>query len=80
MTRRPRFPKPLPYYGKFYDNGGQSIALNSGRSNLNWPVYRYAETLLLHAEAENEAVGPGATRTRRSTWCAPGQDAARCAD
>ncbi|MEP6731056.1 MAG: RagB/SusD family nutrient uptake outer membrane protein [bacterium] len=58
--KSPRFPKPLPYYGKFYDNGGQSIALNSGRSNLNWPVYRYAETLLLHAEAENEANGPAA--------------------
>jgi len=56
--KSPRFPRPLPYYGKFYDNGGQSIALNSGRSNLNWPVYRYAETLLLHAEAENEANGP----------------------
>ena len=56
--KSPRFPKPLPYYGKFYDNGGQSIALNAGRSNLNWPVYRYAETLLLHAEAENEARGP----------------------
>jgi hypothetical protein len=56
--KSPRFPKPLPYYGKFYDNGGQSIALNSGRSNLNWPVYRYAETLLLYAEAENEATGP----------------------
>jgi hypothetical protein len=48
----------LPYYGKFYDNGGQSITLNNGRSNLNWPVYRYAETLLLHAETENEANGP----------------------
>ena len=56
--KSPRFPRPLPYYGKFYDNGGQSIALNSGRSNLNWPVYRYAETLLLYAEAENEANGP----------------------
>lgn len=49
---------PLPYYGKFYDNGGQSITLNAGRSNLNWPVYRYAEMLLLQAEAENEARGP----------------------
>ena len=56
--KSPRFPRPMPYYGKFYDNGGQSIAVNSGRSNLNWPVYRYAETLLLHAEAENEANGP----------------------
>ncbi|MEP6621355.1 MAG: RagB/SusD family nutrient uptake outer membrane protein [bacterium] len=58
--KSPRFARPLPYYGKFYDNGGQSIALNSGRSDLNWPVYRYAETLLLHAEAENEANGPAA--------------------
>jgi starch-binding outer membrane protein, SusD/RagB family len=56
--KTPLYPKPLPYYGKFYDNGGQSIALNSGRSDLNWPVYRYAETLLLYAEAENEAAGP----------------------
>lgn len=56
--KTPLFPNPLPYYGKFYDNGGQSIKLNSGRSDLNWPVYRYAETLLLHAEAENEANGP----------------------
>jgi hypothetical protein len=56
--KTPLFPKPLPYYGKFYDNGGVSITLNSGRSDLNWPVYRYAETLLLYAEAENEAAGP----------------------
>lgn len=56
--KSPLFAKPLPYYGKFYDNGGQSIALNSGRSDLNWPVYRYAETLLLYAEAENESTGP----------------------
>ena len=56
-----RFPTAMPYYGKFYDNGGQSIALASGRSNLNWPVYRYAEVLLAYAEAENEAVGPDAS-------------------
>jgi hypothetical protein len=56
--KSPLFPKPLPYYGKFYDDGGHSIKLNSGRSDLNWPVYRYAETLLLYAEAENEAAGP----------------------
>ena len=56
--KSPRVPRPMPYYGKFYDQGGQSITLNAGRSNLNWPVYRYAETLLLQAEAENEARGP----------------------
>jgi hypothetical protein len=59
-NKSPRFTKPMPYYGKFYDNGGQSITLNSGRSDLNWPVYRYAEVLLFHAEAENEANGPTA--------------------
>ena len=58
--KRSRFGAFFPYYGKFYDNGGQSITLNSGRSNLNWPVYRYAEVLLFHAEAENEARGPTA--------------------
>jgi hypothetical protein len=57
-NKSPRFSTPMPYYGKFYDNGGQSITLNSGRSDLNWPVYRYAEVLLFHAEAENEANGP----------------------
>src|SRR5260221_5828397 len=34
------------------------INLNSKRSDLNWPIYRYAEVLLMFAEAENEAVGP----------------------
>jgi hypothetical protein len=59
--KRPRFPNPMPYYGKFYDNGGQSITLNSGRSDLNWPIYRYADVLLMYAEAQNEAVGPDAS-------------------
>jgi starch-binding outer membrane protein, SusD/RagB family len=59
-NKKPRFANPMPYYGKFYDNGGQSITLNNGRSNLNWPVYRFAEVLLFFAEAENEANGPTA--------------------
>ena len=57
--KRPRFPKPMPYYGKFYDANG-SIANNNGRTDLNWPIYRYAEVLLVFAEAENEANGPTA--------------------
>ena len=57
--KRPRFPKPMPYYGKFYDANG-SIANNNGRTDLNWPIYRYAEVLLMFAEAENEANGPTA--------------------
>ncbi|HEY8851065.1 MAG TPA: RagB/SusD family nutrient uptake outer membrane protein [Gemmatimonadaceae bacterium] len=57
-NKKPRFPNPMPYYGKFYDDGGHSITLNAKRSDLNWPIYRYAEVLLMFAEAENEAVGP----------------------
>src|SRR3989440_3131510 len=57
--KRPRFPKPMPYYGKFYDANG-SIANNNGRTDLNWPIYRYADVLLMFAEAENEANGPTA--------------------
>jgi len=50
-----------PYYGKFYDAGGPgAIKLNNSRTDMNWPVYRYAEVLLIYAEAENEAVGPDA--------------------
>src|SRR5438105_4643122 len=36
------------------------IANKNGRTDLNWPIYRYAEVLLLFAEAENEANGPTA--------------------
>src|SRR5947207_2285710 len=36
--KRPRFPDPMPYYGKFYDANG-SITLNSSRTDLNWPIY-----------------------------------------
>ena len=55
------FEQPMPYYGKFYDAGGPgAIALNNSRTDLNWPIYRYAEVELMYAEAENEAVGPDA--------------------
>jgi hypothetical protein len=53
------FQQPFPYYGKFYDADG-SIANNNGRTNLNWPIYRFADVLLMFAEAENEANGPTA--------------------
>jgi hypothetical protein len=52
----------MPYYGKFFDAGGPgAINLNTSRTDLNWPIYRYAEVLLMYAEAENEAVGPDAS-------------------
>jgi hypothetical protein len=57
--KTPRFTRGMPYYGKFYDADG-SIQNNNGRTNLNWPIYRYAEVLLMFAEAENEANGPTA--------------------
>ena len=48
-----------PYYGKFFDAGGPGmINQNNSRTDLNWPIYRYAEVLLMYAEAENEANGP----------------------
>src|SRR5205807_1591645 len=48
-----------PYYGKFFDAGGPGmINQNNSRTDLNWPIYRYAEVLLMFAEAENEANGP----------------------
>ena len=51
-----------PYYGKFFDAGGPGmINQNNSRTDLNWPIYRYAEVLLMYAEAENEAVGPDAS-------------------
>jgi hypothetical protein len=60
-NKSPRFSAPMPYYGKFYDAGGPgAIKLNNSRTDLNWPIYRYADVLLMYAEAENEAVGPDA--------------------
>src|SRR2546421_3847339 len=48
-----------PYYGKFFDAGGPGmINQNNSRTDLNWPIYRYADVLLMYAEAENEANGP----------------------
>jgi starch-binding outer membrane protein, SusD/RagB family len=56
--KRPRFPDPMPYYGKFYDADGPMQNSMNQRTDLNWPIYRYAEVLLMFAEAENEANGP----------------------
>ncbi|EPR69542.1 putative nutrient binding outer membrane protein [Cyclobacterium qasimii M12-11B] len=43
------------YIWKHFDEEAQ---LNSTSSGLNWPVFRYAEVLLIYAEAMNEANGP----------------------
>ena len=45
---------PIPYVNKY--NHSHTIP---GRTNDNWPIYRYADVLLMLAEAVNEATGPG---------------------
>ncbi len=44
---------PIPYVNKY--NHTHSIP---GRTNDNWPIYRYANVLLMLAEAINEDAGP----------------------
>lgn len=46
---------PVPFIEKFHHS--HSI---QGRPNDNWPVYRYADVLLMLAEAINEQSGPNA--------------------
>ncbi|SEJ31147.1 Starch-binding associating with outer membrane [Cyclobacterium xiamenense] len=43
------------YIWKHFDEEAQLSTTSSG---MNWPVYRYAEILLIYAEAINEASGP----------------------
>ncbi|SHF19329.1 Starch-binding associating with outer membrane [Fodinibius roseus] len=42
-----------PHFFKYYDPG----QTNAKRSSVNFPLYRYAEVLLIYAEAVNEANG-----------------------
>lgn len=42
------------YIYKFFD---EEAILNTARSEKNWPIFRYAEVLLIYAEAQNEADG-----------------------
>lgn len=43
------------YIYKYFD---EEAVLNSASSGMNWPLFRYAEVLLIYAEAENEINGP----------------------
>ncbi|WP_139240244.1 RagB/SusD family nutrient uptake outer membrane protein [Fodinibius roseus] len=43
------------YLYKFFDQEANTATAVSG---LNWPLFRYAEVLLIYAEAENEVSGP----------------------
>jgi hypothetical protein len=46
---------PTFYFGKYID---RSQLLTPGQSNINFPVLRYADVLLMYAEALNEVQGP----------------------
>jgi hypothetical protein len=53
------FPQSCPAVAKIYWSFvGTNRQDNAYNTDLNWPVYRYAEVLLIAAEAENEANGP----------------------
>lgn len=43
-----------PYIHKFFDKNAID---NAGQSGLNWSIYRYADVLLMYAEAQAEADG-----------------------
>ena len=51
-----------PYIFKHFDFEANGVpgSGGSGRSDLNWPLIRYAEVLLTFAEASNEISGPTA--------------------
>lgn len=48
-----------PYIYKHFDTVGHGTAgkVGTGNSSLNWPQIRYADVLLMYAEAQNEADG-----------------------
>ncbi len=50
-----------PQFNKYYD---QTVIGNQGQSSVNTPIIRYAELLLIYAEAENEL--NGATEAART--------------
>lgn len=49
-----------PYIFKHFDREANGFpgTSGSGRSDLNWPLIRFAEVLLTYAEAQNEVSGP----------------------
>jgi hypothetical protein len=46
---------PSFYFGKYVD---RSVLLTSSQSSINFPILRYADVLLMYAEAINEVQGP----------------------
>jgi len=54
----PAFSAGKPYIKKWVDAGRDNFKDNNSRTNLNVLVIRFADVLLIYAEAENEANGP----------------------
>ncbi len=52
--------QPGPAIQKWQDYGREKFTDNAKRTALNTPIFRYAEALLIRAEAENEVNGPNA--------------------
>lgn len=54
------FPTKQPYIQKWIDDDreGTDYFQRNKRTDTNFPIFRYAEVLLINAEAENEAFGP----------------------
>jgi len=48
-----------PYWEKYFDDNRAVHTDRGRRTDMNVPVYRYADVLLMYAEAENEVNGPG---------------------
>ncbi|MGZ3818973.1 MAG: RagB/SusD family nutrient uptake outer membrane protein [Mucilaginibacter sp.] len=46
---------PTFYFGKYVD---RSVLLTTAQSSINFPILRYADVLLMYAEALNEVQGP----------------------
>lgn len=50
----------LPHFNKLIDPEAFKIATSTSDLAVNMPITRYADVLLMHSEAENEANGPSA--------------------
>ena len=51
------FPNAQPFIKKFFDAGRENFLEKNRRASNPFPIFRYAEILLFHAEALNEANG-----------------------
>ncbi|HEX8462890.1 MAG TPA: RagB/SusD family nutrient uptake outer membrane protein [Segetibacter sp.] len=60
-TQYPRTGFGQKKYTIYKDNEVPAKSLTSGESELNYILIRYADVLLMYAEAQNEAAGPDAT-------------------